>query len=110
MAGCTVSVGGALLKRGTVPHTFIISHFQGTNPVQYNVSGWLKACRENPVSRSAATMLQESKWYIRSLSTVVCKILVGRIVSQTRMWANAQRDGRHAKYRWCPLFNAARFG
>jgi len=23
------------------------------------------------------------------------------------MWANAQHDGRPAKYRWCPLFNAA---
>jgi len=21
------------------------------------------------------------------------------------MWANAQRDGRCAEYRWCPLFN-----
>jgi len=29
---------------------------------------------------------------------------------QTRMWANAQRDGRPAEYRWCPLFNAAKFG
>jgi len=28
----------------------------------------------------------------------------------TRMWANAQRDGRPAKYRWRPLFNAAKFG
>jgi len=28
----------------------------------------------------------------------------------TRMWANAQRDGRPAKYRWHPLFNAAKFG
>ena len=28
----------------------------------------------------------------------------------TRMWANAQRDGRPAKYRWFPLFNAAKFG
>jgi len=26
------------------------------------------------------------------------------------MWANAERDGRPAKYRWCPLFNAAKFG
>ena len=26
------------------------------------------------------------------------------------MWANAQRDGRPAEYRWCPLFNAAKFG
>jgi len=23
------------------------------------------------------------------------------------MWASAQRDGRPAEYRWCPLFNAA---
>ena len=30
--------------------------------------------------------------------------------NQTRMWANAQRDGRPAKYRWRPLFNAAKFG
>ena len=29
---------------------------------------------------------------------------------QLEMWANAQRDGRPAKYRWRPLFNAAKFG
>ena len=29
---------------------------------------------------------------------------------RTRMWANAQRDGRLAEYRWRPLFNAAKFG
>ena len=29
---------------------------------------------------------------------------------QTRMWANAQRDGRPAEYMWRPLFNAAKFG
>jgi len=28
----------------------------------------------------------------------------------TRMWANAQRDGRPAEYRWRPLLNAAKFG
>jgi len=28
----------------------------------------------------------------------------------TRMWANAQRDGRRAEHRWRPLFNAAKFG
>ena len=26
------------------------------------------------------------------------------------MWANAQRDGRPAEYRWHPLFNATKFG
>jgi len=25
----------------------------------------------------------------------------------TRMWADAQRDGRPAEYRWRPLFNTA---
>jgi len=29
---------------------------------------------------------------------------------QTKMWANAQRDGRPAKHGWRPLFNAAKFG
>jgi len=29
---------------------------------------------------------------------------------QLEMWANAQRDGRPAEYRWRPLFNAATFG
>jgi len=28
----------------------------------------------------------------------------------TRMWANAQPDGRLAEHRWRPLFNAAKFG
>ena len=30
--------------------------------------------------------------------------------NNTRMWANAQRDGRFAEYRWRPLFIAAKFG
>jgi len=30
--------------------------------------------------------------------------------SQLEKWANAQRDGRPAEYRWRPLFNAAKFG
>jgi len=29
---------------------------------------------------------------------------------KTRMWANAQRDGRPTEYRWRPLFNAAKSG
>jgi len=28
-------------------------------------------------------------------------------IAKTGMWANAQRDGRPAEYRWCPLFNGA---
>ena len=31
----------------------------------------------------------------------------GGLQCQLEMWANAQRDGRPAEYRWRPLFNAA---
>ena len=31
-------------------------------------------------------------------------------ISSTRIWANAQRDGRPVEYRWRRLFNAAKFG
>jgi len=30
--------------------------------------------------------------------------------TELEMWANAQRDGCPAEYRWRPLFNAAKFG
>ena len=30
--------------------------------------------------------------------------------NKTRMWANAQPDGRPAEHRWHPLFNAGNFG
>ena len=29
---------------------------------------------------------------------------------ETRMWVNAQPDGRPAEHRWRPLFNAEKFG
>jgi len=29
-------------------------------------------------------------------------------INTTRMWANAQRDGRLAEYRWRPMFNATK--
>jgi len=32
-----------------------------------------------------------------------------RFNTTTRMWANAQRDGRPAEHRWRLLFNAAKF-
>jgi len=32
------------------------------------------------------------------------------ITFKTRLWANAQPDGRPAEHRWRPLFNAAKFG
>ena len=46
------------------------------------------------------------------MSSFVCISLssVSRNALWTRMWANAQRDGCPAKYRWRRLFNVADFG
>jgi len=38
------------------------------------------------------------------------ELLITAKQNSNRMWANAQRDGRPAKHRWRPLFNAAKFG
>jgi len=50
--------------------------------------------------------------YVVSLS--VCKLVVSPCAVQdqiqTRMWANAQPDGRPVEHRWRPLFNAPKFG
>ena len=37
-------------------------------------------------------------------------MMIMMIIIITRMWANAQPDGRPAEHRWRPLFNAAKFG
>ncbi|XP_033212416.1 unconventional myosin-XVIIIa [Belonocnema kinseyi] len=49
-----------LLRKAPGNNQFVLQHLQGTNPVLYTATGWLKATRENPVARSAITILQES--------------------------------------------------
>ncbi|KAL1502507.1 hypothetical protein ABEB36_007641 [Hypothenemus hampei] len=49
-----------LLRKAPGSGQFILQHLQGTNPVLYSAQGWLKQSRENPVSRAAVTILQES--------------------------------------------------
>ena len=47
--------------------------------------------------------------YCYAFFVLTCCILhVVKSISKTRMWADAQRDGRPAEYRWRPLFNAAK--
>ena len=46
---------------------------------------------------------------LRRFFITVC-LRLSHFKINTRMWANAQRDGRPAEYRWRPLFNAAKFG
>ncbi|XP_057663669.1 unconventional myosin-XVIIIa isoform X1 [Diorhabda carinulata] len=49
-----------LLRKAPGNYQFIIQHLQGTNPVLYYAKGWVKYSRENPISRAAVTLLQES--------------------------------------------------
>jgi len=44
-----------------------------------------------------------------TMQKIVIEIVI-EIYMELEMWANAQRDGRPAEYRWRPLFNAAKFG
>ena len=37
-------------------------------------------------------------------------VKIPKLKYKLEMWANAQHDGRHAEYRWRPLFNAVKFG
>ncbi|XP_064618703.1 unconventional myosin-XVIIIa-like isoform X2 [Lineus longissimus] len=50
----------SLIRRNADPHMFTLNHLQGTCPIKYSAKGWLKACRENPVSRNVLAFLQES--------------------------------------------------
>ena len=67
----------------------------GLDPLKDNLSGyWSKFYRPDalPVTHQ---QYQSTEW---------------EKPSRTRMWANAQPDGRPAEHRWRPLFNAAKFG
>jgi len=47
---------------------------------------------------------------IADVQSATAEIRRGKNINRTRMWADVQRDGRPAEYRWRPLFNAAEFG
>jgi len=50
-------------------------------------------------------------WLMHLFSSGITTVLFGTVKKlKTRMWANAQPDGRPAEHRWRPLFNAAKFG
>ena len=44
------------------------------------------------------------------VDVLACSVARCSMHQITRMWANAQPDGRPAEHRWRPLFNAAKFG
>ena len=75
-----------------------------------------KRVAENPASSSKKLKSELKKNYYDAVETWSKNLDVSReslsVEDQhsTRMWANAQRDGRPAEHRWRPLFNAAKLG
>ena len=49
-----------LIKKGPGDKQFVLQHYQGTNPVLYNASGWLQASREDGAVKAAGNQLIES--------------------------------------------------
>jgi myosin XVIII len=49
-----------LLRKAPGSRQFILQHLQGTNPVLYSATGWLKASREHPAVKNAVSLLQDS--------------------------------------------------
>jgi len=62
---------------------------------------------------NAAAQGSHGSWKVLKLGIGPEKVLIfdhSSAEESTRMWTNAQRDGRPAAYRWRPLYNAAKFG
>ncbi|XP_067015742.2 unconventional myosin-XVIIIa isoform X2 [Anabrus simplex] len=75
-----------LLRKAPGTNQFVLQHLQGTNPVLYTATGWLKASRENPVARNAVALLQEcskeevSQLFVSIRGTGVSSTLGGSVV------------------------------
>jgi len=65
---------------------------------------------EVPVSVLKAVFLMVKAGLADSALGLLPPLLFGPNEWELEMWANAQRDGRPAEYRWRPLFSAAKFG
>ena len=67
------------------------------------ISDWYK------LSLPVCTDADTTDWVKKGHKVTVSTATMG-YARETRMLANAQRDGRPAEHRWRPLFNAAKFG
>lgn len=50
----------AILRRTVGCRQFVVQHLQGTNPVLYSATGWLRASREHGAVKAAGVLLQNS--------------------------------------------------
>lgn len=50
----------AILRRTVGCRQFVVQHLQGTNPVLYSATGWLRASRDHAAMKAAGVLLQNS--------------------------------------------------
>jgi len=82
---------------------------QKCHPVMKDVHVGNKRTKQNQ-GRNWVVQLEMRVRLVNMHVNVRQKVEIYKEHNTTRMWANAQRDGRPAEYRWRPLFNAAKFG
>lgn len=76
----------AILRRTMGSRQFVLQHLQGTNPVLYSTSGWLKASREHAAMKAATTLLQDStkedisRVFLGTSGRGLCGVFCGSIV------------------------------
>ena len=59
------------------------------------------------ISRQRYCLCSNTDSYTATVRNFIFFVTKNCTILETRMWANAQRDGCTAQYRWRPLFNAA---
>jgi len=75
-----------------------------TAHMEHAYMSFLMATSTFGLGKDTRALLISVTYTVFNLHTVIILNL-----SSTRMWANAQPDGRPAEHRWRPLFNAAKF-
>ncbi len=88
------------VEKGAGNRQFILQHLQGTDPVLYSASGWLKGSREHGSIKNAISLLQDSsKEKISSLfiglfargGTIFCGSIAGMDGTHSLRWVSSIR-------------------
>jgi len=90
----------SLLQPTNTQHSLILQYYNACTEHADNVNNYLNFQSITKVHSSVYHRHLPASLFVQNEHNL----------ENTRMWANAQRDGRPAKHRWRPLFNAAKFG
>jgi len=85
-------------------------HLRFSNFVNFNNRKAQEGQTALPCQISSISVICKNRQHcIESVVARATQVIV-QYNNEIRVWANAQRDGRPAEYRWRPLFNSTKFG